>query len=73
MSDIILPDLYFDEGEMTINFGGKNLRLIHMPGHSPDLIGVFMSPTTAFLFASDNMMPVPTIFDGSLQRFKRIR
>ncbi|KAA3663939.1 MAG: MBL fold metallo-hydrolase [Chloroflexi bacterium] len=62
--NIILPDLYFDEGEMAINFGGKNLRLIHMPGHSPDLIGVFVA-NNRILFASDNMMPVPTLFDGS--------
>jgi len=61
---IILPDLYFDEGEMAINFGGKNLRLIHMPGHSLDLIGVFVA-NNRILFASDNMMPVPTLFDGS--------
>lgn len=62
--NIILPDLYFDEGEMAINFGGKNLSLVHMPGHSLDLIGVFVK-NNRILFASDNMMPVPTIFDGS--------
>ena len=61
---IILPDLFFDQGEMALNFGGKNLRLMHMPGHSPDLIGVFIT-NNRILFASDNMMPVPTIFDGS--------
>ncbi len=61
---IVLPDLYFDDGEMTINFGGKSLRLLHMPGHSLDLIGVFVAGNR-ILFASDTMMPVPTIFDGS--------
>ena len=61
---IVLPDLFFDKGEMTINFGGKNLRLLHMPGHSSDLIGIFVV-NNRILFASDNMMPVPTIFDGS--------
>lgn len=60
---IILPGLFFDEGDMSIYFGGKKLRLIHMPGHSPDLIGIFVT-NNRILFASDNMMPVPTIFDG---------
>ncbi|MCA9929317.1 MAG: MBL fold metallo-hydrolase [Anaerolineales bacterium] len=66
---IILPDLYFDKGEMEINFGGKNLRLMHMPGHSLDLIGVFVT-NNRILFASDNMMPVPTIFDGRFDDLK---
>ena len=35
-----------------------------MPGHSLDLIGVYVT-NNQILFASDNSMPVPTIFDGS--------
>lgn len=61
---IVLPDIIFDEGEMSIHLGGKSLRLLHMPGHSDDLTGVFVT-NNRILFASDNMMPVPTIFDGS--------
>ena len=64
--EIVLPDLYFDNGEMTINFGGKKIVLTHMPGHSLDLISIFVA-NNRILFASDNMMPVPTMFDGSFE------
>ena len=60
---IVLPDIVFEEGLLDIHIGGKTLELIHMPGHSDDLIGVFVL-NERILFASDNMMPVPTLFDG---------
>ena len=46
------------------HFGGKTVRLEHSPGHSPDLINAWVV-TDRVLFASDTVMPVPTIFDGS--------
>lgn len=61
---IILPDFVFDDGELVIHLGGKTLKIYHMPGHSEDVVGVFVT-NNRILFASDNMMPVPTIFDGS--------
>lgn len=63
---IILPDLVFEEGVLNLHLGGKTLQLHHLPGHSPDLIGV-METENRILFASDNLMPVPTIFDGEYQ------
>lgn len=68
-AEIILPGYTFEEGEVAIHIGGKVLKLVHMPGHSPDLIGVFVEGQR-ILFASDNMMPVPTIFDGSFNDLK---
>lgn len=68
-AEIILPGYTFEEGEVAIHIGDKVLRLVHMPGHSPDLIGVFVEGQR-ILFASDNMMPVPTIFDGSFNDLK---
>lgn len=62
--EIVLPDLVFEQGTLDIQMGGKTLRLYHMPGHSPDLINVLVVDNQ-ILFASDNLMPVPTIFDGS--------
>ncbi|HEX6386874.1 MAG TPA: MBL fold metallo-hydrolase [Anaerolineae bacterium] len=62
--EIVLPDLVFEQGTLDIQMGGKTLRLYHMPGHSPDLINVLVIDNQ-ILFASDNLMPVPTIFDGS--------
>lgn len=61
---IILPELVFQEGVLNLYLGGKTLQLHHMPGHSLDLIGVYVT-NNQILFASDNSMPVPTIFDGS--------
>lgn len=62
--DVILPNLIVREGTIDISIGGKKLRLLHLPGHSEDLIGVHVLNNN-ILFASDTMMPVPTFFDGS--------
>jgi glyoxylase-like metal-dependent hydrolase (beta-lactamase superfamily II) len=62
--ELVLPDLIFEEGCLNIHLGGKTVRLQHCPGHSPDLISALVV-NDRILFASDNMMPVPTIFDGS--------
>ena len=63
---IILPELVFADGILNLYLGGKTLQLHHMPGHSLDLIGVYVT-NNQILFASDNSMPVPTIFDGSFK------
>ncbi len=62
--ELILPDVIFDSGFLNIYLGGKTIRLQHCPGHSPDLISV-MVIDDRILFASDTVMPVPTIFDGN--------
>jgi glyoxylase-like metal-dependent hydrolase (beta-lactamase superfamily II) len=61
---IVLPDLVFENGSLQLNVGGKTLQICHMPGSSPDLVGVFVT-NYRILFASDNLMPVPTFFDGN--------
>lgn len=61
---VILPELVFKEGVLNLYLGGKTVQLYHMPGHSMDLVGVYVT-NNQILFASDNSMPVPTIFDGS--------
>jgi cyclase len=65
-ADVVLPDLIFDHGSLNLHLGGKTLRLMHLPGHSPDLIGV-MVVNDRVLFASDTLMPVPTLFDGNYE------
>jgi len=62
--EIILPDLIFESGSLDVHLGGTSIRLEHCPGHSPDLICVLVV-NDRILFASDTVMPVPTIFDGS--------
>jgi len=61
---IILPELLFEEGILSLYLGGKTVQLHHMPGHCMDVAGVFVT-NNRILFASDNSMPVPTFFDGS--------
>lgn len=63
-AEVILPDVIFDSGVLNIYLGGKTIRLQHCPGHSPDLVCVLVVDDR-ILFASDTVMPVPTIFDGS--------
>jgi glyoxylase-like metal-dependent hydrolase (beta-lactamase superfamily II) len=62
--ELVLPDLVLAEGTLCLHLGGKTIELHHMPGHSPDLLAVYVT-NNQVLFASDNLMPVPTIFDGS--------
>lgn len=64
--DIVLPDLVYDDGIMNLYVGGKTIQLHHFPGHSLDISAVFIADER-ILFASDNTMPVPTIFDGGYQ------
>jgi glyoxylase-like metal-dependent hydrolase (beta-lactamase superfamily II) len=62
--EIVLPDLVVEEGVLQLHLGGKTVELRHTPGHSLDLLSVYVT-NNQVLFASDNLMPVPTIFDGS--------
>lgn len=58
-----LPDITFDDGEMGLQLAGKVVRLIHAPGHSADLVMVYVEDDRV-LFAADTVMPVPSIVDG---------
>ncbi len=64
-----LPDITFDEDEMGLHLGEKVMRLIHAPGHSKDLIMVYVEEDEV-LFASDTVMPVPAIADGDIDAFR---
>lgn len=68
-ASIVLPSLVVREGEMDITVGKKTLRLIPLPGHSEDLVGVHILQDN-ILFASDTMMPVPTFFDGDFDQLQ---
>ena len=68
LEDVVLrlPDITFDSGEMGFQLAGKMVRLIHAPGHSADLVMVYVEDDR-ILFASDTMMPVPSIVDGNVE------
>lgn len=63
-----LPDVVFDE-EMHLHFGGRTLRLVHLPGHTADSIGV-MIEGDRILFSGDAVMPVPYIPWGSREQLR---
>jgi glyoxylase-like metal-dependent hydrolase (beta-lactamase superfamily II) len=60
---IRLPNITFDEGEISLQLGGRVMHLIHTPGHTQGSIMVYIEDDRV-LFASDTVMPVPAIADG---------
>jgi len=66
---IRLPDITFEDGEIALQLAGKVMRLIHSPGHTLDSIMVYIEDDRA-LFASDTVMPVPSVVDGDLETLR---
>ncbi len=71
LMDVVLrfPDITLDKGG-AIHIGGKSMEIIPLPGHSDDLLGVYLVQEK-ILFASDAMMPVPYIVGGDPEAYKR--
>lgn len=64
-----LPSM-LTEQEATIRLGDFTVVLQHSPGHSPDVITVYVKEEKV-LFASDTVMPVPYIISGNIHDFRR--
>lgn len=64
-SKIVLPHLTFDNGEVALRVGKKNLVLMLAPGHSADGIAILVEEDRV-LFAGDAFLPLPYIVDGNL-------
>jgi cyclase len=62
---IVLPQMTFAEGELTLRVGKKNLILSLATGHSQDGIAVLVEEDR-ILFAGDSFMPLPYIVDGDI-------
>ncbi len=62
---IVLPQLTFEEGELYLRVGKKNLTILPAPGHSEDGIAVLVEEDRV-LFAGDAFMPIPYIVDGNV-------
>ena len=63
---IVLPQMTFAEGELTLRVGKKNLILSLATGHSGDGIAVLVEEDR-ILFAGDSFMPLPYIVDGDIE------
>ena len=61
-----LPELTFSDGELILRAGRRTMRLIPLPGHSADGIGVLVVEDRV-LFAGDVMMPIPYLADGDYE------
>jgi len=64
---IVLPDVVFVEGTLSLQIGKRSLQLLHLPGHSPDGIGVLLVEDRV-LFSGDILMPVPYVADGDFDK-----
>lgn len=62
-----LPTMTFAEGELVLKTGNKTLRLMHLPGHTPDNIGVFLEEDRV-LIAGDAVMAIPIVADGNWEQ-----
>lgn len=65
---IVLPQMVFDTGSMSIHLGDKTVEMRHSPGHSPDSI-VCLVKEDRVLFAADTLMPLPYFVDGNYEDF----
>src|SRR4030095_5551255 len=72
---IVLPQMTFVNGEMTLRVGKKNLIIAPAFGHSEDGISILVEEDR-ILFAGDSFMPIPYVVDGdvdeSVASIKRI-
>jgi glyoxylase-like metal-dependent hydrolase (beta-lactamase superfamily II) len=62
---IVLPHLTFEDGEMCLRVGKKNLILMPASGHSADGTAVLVEEDRV-LFAGDAFMPLPYLVDGDI-------
>ncbi len=62
---IILPQVTFEDGQLSLRVGKKNLSLTPFPGHCMDNIGVLVDEDRV-LFSGDACMPLPYIVDGNI-------
>jgi cyclase len=66
--ELVLPNMVFDKGGITLHIGRKTLHLWHTPGHSSDGIMCHVKEDNV-LFAADTLMPIPFFVDGSYDDF----
>jgi glyoxylase-like metal-dependent hydrolase (beta-lactamase superfamily II) len=62
---LLPPQLTFENGELSLRVGKKNLILSYTPGHSRDGISILIEEDRV-LFAGDAFLPLPYIVDGNL-------
>ncbi len=73
-----IPTITFEEGELHLAVGNAFMRLMPLPGHTSDNIGVFLEEERV-LITGDSVMAIPIIADGdwrqaivTLQQIKKL-
>lgn len=73
-----IPTITFEAGELQMVAGDMTLRLLPLPGHTDDNIGVFLEEER-ILITGDSVMAIPIIADGNwrqaivtLQQIKKL-
>lgn len=61
--EIVLPEVIFDSGTVCVRVGERTLRMVPLPGHTMDALGVLIEEDRV-LFSGDVMMPLPYLVDG---------
>ena len=64
-AQVVLPEVTFSTGTIALQMGKRTLRLMALPGHSADGIGVLVEEDR-ILFSGDAVMPLPHIRDGEV-------
>jgi cyclase len=62
---LVYPHMTFNDGEINLRVGKKNLILFSTPGHSKDSISILVEEDRV-LFAGDAFLSLPYIVDGDL-------
>lgn len=63
--EIVVPHMTFEQGNVFIKVGKKNIRLFALPGHTADSIGVLVEEDRV-MFSGDAITAVPYIVDGDI-------
>jgi glyoxylase-like metal-dependent hydrolase (beta-lactamase superfamily II) len=73
--ETVLPEVVFDTGSVCVRVGERTLRMVRLPGHTLDAVGVLIEEDRV-LFSGDIMMPLPYLVDGDydimVETLKRI-
>lgn len=64
--ELVVPTVTFDQGDLILRVGKKNIRMFPFPGHSNDNIAVLVEEDRV-LFSGDTVMAVPYVVDGDLE------
>lgn len=63
--ELALPNVTFNEGQLNLQVGKKNLSIFPFPGHSADSIAVLVEEDR-ILFCGDTFMALPILADGDI-------